>query len=154
MRDVADRLAEILTREGGVADEALRRAVARQEEAGGALDTALLELEVLDEERLTPLLARAAGLPAAPPSAWGSTPFRRARRNWTGRCSPRPRREAARQAATVRRAWAAMEEASAARMPRAVGRRSASNTAIVPEAARPATRQGACAFPVSRKAAA
>ena len=67
---VADPFASLLVEEGLVSEEALARAQARQAEAGGALDTALLELRLADERTLADALARATGLPAAPPSAF------------------------------------------------------------------------------------
>ena len=54
--------------EAGIASAAdLERALARQRESGGALDTALLELDLVEEGDLLRLLARASGLPPAPP---------------------------------------------------------------------------------------
>ncbi len=53
-----------------VSAEDLQRALARQKEAGGTLDTALLELGYLPENRLVAALGRAADLPAAPLSAY------------------------------------------------------------------------------------
>jgi len=67
---VADKLARLLVSEGAVSSDVLKRALDRQAEAGGALDTALLELRLLDEARLVGFLARASGLPAAPPTAF------------------------------------------------------------------------------------
>jgi len=85
---VSTDLATLLVEEGVVAAEAVERALARQREAGGALDTALLELGVVDEARLTAVLSRAAGLPAAPPTAWeASDP--RARRVFPSRVAER-----------------------------------------------------------------
>jgi hypothetical protein len=63
-------LAALLVQEGAVSAADLDRAQARQREAGGALDTALLELELVPEARVLELLARASGLPPAPPEAW------------------------------------------------------------------------------------
>jgi hypothetical protein len=65
-------LAALLVEEGSVSTEDLERATARQREAGGALDTALLELELLPESVLAAALSRATGLPAAPPAAWAA----------------------------------------------------------------------------------
>lgn len=65
-------LARLLVEEGAVAAEAMSRALARQREAGGALDTALLELGLIGEDALVDALARASGLPPAPESAWTS----------------------------------------------------------------------------------
>ncbi|BDG03814.1 GspE/PulE/PilB domain-containing protein [Anaeromyxobacter oryzae] len=63
-------LAALLVDEGAVAADAMERAEARRREAGGALDTALLELGLVDEERLVDALSRAADLPPAPAAAW------------------------------------------------------------------------------------
>ncbi len=63
-------LAQLLLDEGVVGSDGVERALARQREAGGALDTALLELGLVDEARLVGLLSRAADLPAAPLSAY------------------------------------------------------------------------------------
>lgn len=70
-RNVADRIAELLVKEGVLSAAEAGRAASRQEEAGGAFDTALLELELVGESRLEGYLARASGLPAAPDTAWG-----------------------------------------------------------------------------------
>lgn len=67
---MSDRLAELLVNEGAVTTADLEQALARQQMAGGALDTALLELNLLSEERLLTLLADASELPPAPPLAW------------------------------------------------------------------------------------
>jgi HEAT repeat protein len=66
---LADPLATLLVQEGAVSLEALVQAQARQRELGGGLDTALLELGLVSEERLRDALARASGLPLAPPEA-------------------------------------------------------------------------------------
>jgi len=53
--------------EAGIASAAdMERALARQREAGGALDTALLELDLVEEAALLRFLAQASGLPPAP----------------------------------------------------------------------------------------
>ncbi len=65
-----DALARLLLDEGLVPAEGLERARARQAEAGGALDTALLELDLADERTIADALARAFGLPPAPTSAF------------------------------------------------------------------------------------
>jgi hypothetical protein len=67
---VADKLARMLVSEGAVSSGDMKRALDRQAEAGGALDTAVLELRLVDEARLVGFLARASGLPAAPASAF------------------------------------------------------------------------------------
>jgi hypothetical protein len=63
-------LAQLLLDEGVVDTDGVERALARQREAGGALDTALLELGLVAEGPLTALLARASDLPPAPLSAY------------------------------------------------------------------------------------
>ncbi|MFO0584842.1 MAG: hypothetical protein U0229_21425 [Anaeromyxobacter sp.] len=81
-------LAALLAEEGTLPAEVLERAIVRQRDVGGALDTALLELGALDEERLVGLLSRASGLPAAPPEAWAETDAR-ARRVFPSRVAER-----------------------------------------------------------------
>ncbi len=66
----------------------VERALERQREAGGALDTALLELGALAEDRLTEYLGRASELPPAPPTAWGAGDAR-ARRVFPSRVAER-----------------------------------------------------------------
>jgi len=66
---LADALATLLVQEGAVTLEALARAQAQQRAQGGSLDTALLELRLLGERPLLAALARASGLPPAPPAA-------------------------------------------------------------------------------------
>jgi len=85
---VADRLAELLVKDGALSTMDAERAAARQQEAGGTLDTALLELELLDEEKLAGFLARASGLPPAPDGAWGD-PDARARRVFPAKVAER-----------------------------------------------------------------
>lgn len=65
-----DAFARLLVDEGLVPEEGMERARARQAEAGGALDTALLELDLADERIIVDALARASGLPPAPASAF------------------------------------------------------------------------------------
>jgi hypothetical protein len=67
---VARELSQLLLDEGIVSPAGLLRALTRQREAGGTLDTALLELGLVSETRLVGALARAADLPAAPLSAY------------------------------------------------------------------------------------
>jgi hypothetical protein len=67
---VPDAFARLLVDEGLVPEEGLERARARQAEAGGALDTALLELDLADERAVADALARSSGLPPAPASAF------------------------------------------------------------------------------------
>ncbi len=85
---MADRLAELLVKDGAVSAADADRAAARQQEAGGTLDTAVLELSLLGEERLVAYLARAAGLPAAPAGAWDD-PDARARRVFPAKVAER-----------------------------------------------------------------
>ena len=81
-------LAALLVEEGAVSAADLERALARQREAGGALDTALLELGLIDEARLVGALSRATNLPAAPASAWDAADAR-ARRVFPSRVAER-----------------------------------------------------------------
>ncbi len=67
---MARELSQLLLEEGMVSPEGLQRALARQKEAGGSLDTALLELGLVAEHQLVAALARASDLPAAPLSAY------------------------------------------------------------------------------------
>lgn len=68
--------------------DVVERALARQSEAGGTLDTALLEAGALPEDVLAGLLSRAAELPAAPPGAWSGDDAR-ARRVFPSRVAER-----------------------------------------------------------------
>ena len=63
-------LAALLVEDGAVPADLVERALSRQRDAGGALDTALLELGAIPEAALVPYLSRAAELPQAPESAW------------------------------------------------------------------------------------
>ena len=67
---LALELSQLLSEEGMVSPDDLLRALARQREAGGTLDTALLELGLLPENRLVAAMGRAADLPVAPLSAY------------------------------------------------------------------------------------
>jgi hypothetical protein len=87
-RAVPTDLAALLAEEGAVSPEALERALERQREVGGALDTALLEARALPEERLVACLARAAELSPAPPEAWSAADAR-ARRVFPSRVAER-----------------------------------------------------------------
>ena len=62
-------LATLLLAERLVPQDGLDRALRRQDEAGGALDTAILELDLLDEPSLVAALARVSELPPPPPPA-------------------------------------------------------------------------------------
>ena len=63
IRSLSDELVAILTREARVDPTRLDEAVHRQVLNGGGLDTVLLEMGLVDESELAPLLARAASLP-------------------------------------------------------------------------------------------
>jgi HEAT repeat protein len=80
-------LAGLLVEAGAADAGAVERALARQREAGGALDTALLELGVVDDGTLALFLSRASGLPPAPPGAVDPDP--RARRVFPARVAER-----------------------------------------------------------------
>jgi hypothetical protein len=81
-------LAALLVESGAVPADVVERAVARQREAGGTLDTALLEAKAIPEDILLAMLSRAADLPAAPPSAWAGQDGR-ARRVFPSRVAER-----------------------------------------------------------------
>ena len=81
-------LAALLVEEGAVPADLVERAVSRQREAGGALDTALLEERAIGEAELVGYLARAAELPAAPETAWSGNDAR-ARRVFPSRVAER-----------------------------------------------------------------
>ncbi|MGB8932520.1 MAG: hypothetical protein WCC48_14855 [Anaeromyxobacteraceae bacterium] len=63
-------LAALLVEVGAVSKADVARAVARQAQLGGALDTALLELGLIGEGKLLSLLSDAGGLPAVPAAAF------------------------------------------------------------------------------------
>jgi HEAT repeat protein len=81
-------LAALLVEEGAVAGATMDLALARQAEAGGALDTALLELRAVDEAQLLAALSRATDLPPAPSGAWEAADAR-ARRVFPSRVAER-----------------------------------------------------------------
>jgi hypothetical protein len=81
-------LPALLLEEGAVSADALARAQDRQREAGGALDTALLEQGALPPDVLLGFLSRAAELPVAPESAWAAGDAR-ARRVFPSRVAER-----------------------------------------------------------------
>jgi len=81
-------LAALLVEEGAVSAADLERAVLRQSERGGTLDTALLELGAVDEGRLVSALSRATDLPPAPDHAWEAADAR-ARRVFPSRVAER-----------------------------------------------------------------
>jgi hypothetical protein len=80
-------LAALLVEAGAASANELERALARQREAGGSLDTALLELGLVTEGELFRLLSRASGLP--PPPAEPIEPDPRARRVFPARVAER-----------------------------------------------------------------
>ncbi len=80
-------LAALLVEAGAASANELERALARQREAGGSLDTALLELGLVTEGELVRLLSRASGLP--PPPAELLEPDPRARRVFPARVAER-----------------------------------------------------------------
>src|SRR6185369_6423619 len=59
------RLSSLLVRDGLVGVKRMEKAYQRQVIYGGSLDTILLEMSLLPEERLTQYLALASGLPPA-----------------------------------------------------------------------------------------
>src|SRR5215218_1655660 len=59
------RLSSLLVRDGLVGVKRMEKAFQRQVIYGGALDTILLEMNLVPEERLTQYLALASGLPPA-----------------------------------------------------------------------------------------
>ncbi|ABS24488.1 general secretion pathway protein GspE [Anaeromyxobacter sp. Fw109-5] len=81
-------LAALLVEEGVVTADVMERALARRDEAGGALDTALLELGALPEDALAIALAGAADVPPAPPEAFAGGDAR-ARRVFPARVADR-----------------------------------------------------------------
>jgi hypothetical protein len=81
-------LAALLVEEGAVAGAAIDEALARQTQHGGALDTALLEIDAVDEGQLLAALSRATDLPPAPPGAWEAADPR-ARRVFPSRVAER-----------------------------------------------------------------
>lgn len=81
-------LAGLLVEEGTIAADAMERALVRQRVAGGALDTALLELGCVREDVLLDALSRASGLPAPPPAAFQGADAR-ARRVFPSRVAER-----------------------------------------------------------------
>jgi hypothetical protein len=95
---MAARLSDCLAGAGLVPVETIRAAIARQAVYGGALDTALLELDAIDEGRLWQALGTATGLPLPPPALY-QTPVRyeepegattRLDESWSHRCRAVP----------------------------------------------------------------
>jgi hypothetical protein len=80
-------LAALLVEAGAASANGLERALERQREAGGSLDTALLELGLVTEGELIRLLSRASDLP--PPPAEPIEPDPRARRVFPARVAER-----------------------------------------------------------------
>ena len=66
------RLSSLLVRDGLVGVKRMEKAFQRQVIYGGSLDTILLEMNLLPEERLTQYLALASGLPLIAPD-WGGS---------------------------------------------------------------------------------
>src|SRR5688572_12364618 len=62
---MASRLSSLLVRDGLVGVKRMEKAFQRQVIYGGSLDTILLEMGLVPEERLTQYLALASGLPPA-----------------------------------------------------------------------------------------
>jgi hypothetical protein len=85
---VSDPLLARLLADGAISREDAERASTRHEQAGGTMDTALLELRLLHGSRLPEVLARVSGLPA-PPEAAFSTPDPRARRVFPAKVAER-----------------------------------------------------------------
>jgi len=67
MKGMAARLSDFLVHDGALPVEAVRGAVARQIVYGGALDTALLEMDALAEATIWHELSHASGLPIPDP---------------------------------------------------------------------------------------
>ncbi|HXU00060.1 MAG TPA: hypothetical protein VN903_03665 [Polyangia bacterium] len=65
---MASRLSDRLVKAGRVSADAMRAAIARQAVYGGALDTALLETDAIDETLLWEELGAASGLPMPEPA--------------------------------------------------------------------------------------
>jgi HEAT repeat protein len=85
---VSDPLLDRLVVDGMVTRAEADEATGRQAAAGGALDTALLELRLVPGARIPELLARVSGLPAPPESAFTS-PDPRARRVFPAKVAER-----------------------------------------------------------------
>ncbi len=85
--DVPLDLAGLLVEAGAASTEEMERALARQRELGGALDTALLELGIVSGDELGPYLSRVSGLPLPPAEALEPDP--RARRMFPARVAER-----------------------------------------------------------------
>jgi hypothetical protein len=85
-----DQLERSLVEGGLVSAASLARARAIQRASGGTLDTALLEVDAIDEPALALALARAAGLAPAPPAVL-AFPDPQMRRIFPGRIAERDR---------------------------------------------------------------
>jgi hypothetical protein len=85
---VSEPLLARLVADGALSRGDAERVVARQDQAGGSTDTALLELGLVPRSRLTEMLARVTGLPAPPESAFAS-PDPRARRVFPAKVAER-----------------------------------------------------------------
>jgi HEAT repeat protein len=85
---VSDALLERLVADGAIARAAAEGVAARHEQAGGAIDTALLEMGLVPVARLPEILARVTGLPS-PPEAAFTRPDPRARRVFPAKVAER-----------------------------------------------------------------
>ena len=85
---MSDPLLSRLVDDGVLSRDDAERATERQAQAGGSIDTALLELRLLPGARLSEVLARVTGMPAPPEGAFES-PDPRARRVFPARVAER-----------------------------------------------------------------
>jgi HEAT repeat protein len=85
---MSDPLLALLVADGALSRRDAERAVARQEQAGGSMDTALLELRLVPRSRLTEMLGRVTGLPAPPETAF-EAPDPRSRRVFPAKVAER-----------------------------------------------------------------
>jgi HEAT repeat protein len=85
---VSEPLLARLVADGALSRGDAERVVARQEQSGGSIDTALLEMRLVPGSRLPEVLARVTGLPAPPETAFTS-PDPRARRVFPAKVAER-----------------------------------------------------------------
>ena len=85
---MSDPLLARLVADGALSRADAERAATRQEQAGGTIDTALLELRLVASSRLPGLLARVTGLPSPPETAFAA-PDPRARRVFPAKVAER-----------------------------------------------------------------
>ena len=85
---MSDPLLARLVADGALSRADAERVATRHEQAGGSIDTALLELRLVARSRLSELLARVTGLPPAPETAF-ATPDPRARRVFPAKVAER-----------------------------------------------------------------